>query len=209
MKNQELTISVENAIKAYNGTDEKGKKMLEALFGKETFIPKDIKDRIKTFDDACNALGEDNPLVLLYDVFQNEIATTESRKDDADVLAYLKLRIIAAALNEGWKPEFTEDEVRWYPWFWLYTKDEWNRLDEGVKKYGRVLGRSSNSGDVGGGLACASAIYASSNSGASRGSRLAFKSEELAEYCGKQFVDIWLDYLVGKELSNGQGVAQG
>ena len=197
MKNQELTISVENAIKAYNGTDDKGKKMLEALFGKETFIPEDIKDRIKTFDDACNALGEDNPLVLLYDVFQNEIATTESRNDDADVLAYLKLRIIAAALNEGWKPQFTEDEVRWYPWFWLYTKDEWNRLDEGVKKFGRVLGRSSDSGGVGGGLACAGARYASSNSGTGVGSRLAFKSEELAEYCGKQFVDIWIDFLIG------------
>lgn len=197
MKNQELTISVENAIKAYNGTDDKGKKMLEALFGKETFIQKDIKDRIKTFDDACNALGEDNPLVLLYDVFQNEIATTESRNDDADVLAYLKLRIIAAALNEGWKPEFTEDEVRWYPWFWLYTKDEWNRLDEGVKKFGRVLGRSSYYGLVYGGLACAYASYASSGSYTNNGSRLAFKSEELAEYCGKQFVDIWIDFLIG------------
>ncbi|MBR6931119.1 MAG: hypothetical protein IKH61_12975 [Bacteroidales bacterium] len=197
MKNQELTISVENAIKAYNGTDDKGKKMLEALFGKETFIPKDIKDRIKTFDDACNALAEDNPLVLLYDVFQNEIATTESRNDDADVLAYLKLRIIAAALNEGWKPEFTEDEVRWYPWFWLYTKDEWNRLDEGVKKYGRVLGRSSYDGHVYGGLACANADVASSCSSTNHGSRLAFKSEELAEYCGKQFVDIWIDFLIG------------
>ena len=197
MKNQELTISVENAIKAYNGTDDKGKKMLEALFGKETFIPKDIKDRIKTFDDACNALGEDNPLVLLYDVFQNEIATTESRNDDADVLAYLKLRIIAAALNEGWKPQFTEDEVRWYPWFCLYTKDEWNRLDEGVKKFGRVLGRSYNYGSVYGGLAYACAFSASSNSYTYYGSRLAFKSEELAEYCGKQFVDIWIDFLIG------------
>ena len=197
MKNQELTISVENAIKAYNGTDDKGKKMLEALFGKETFIQKDIKDRIKTFDDACNALGEDNPLVLLYDVFQNEIATTESRNDDADVLAYLKLRIIAAALNEGWKPEFTEDEVRWYPWFWLYTKDEWNRLDEDVKKFGRVLGRSYDDGYVSGGLAYANANNASSNSFTYYGSRLAFKSEELAEYCGKQFVDIWIDLLIG------------
>ena len=197
MKNQELTISVENAIKAYNGTDDKGKKMLEALFGKETFIHEDIKDRIKTFDDACNALGEDNPLVLLYDVFQNEIATTESRNDDADVLAYLKLRIIAAALNEGWKPQFTEDEVRWYPWFWIYTKDEWNRLDEGVKKFGRVLGRSSRNGNVHGGLACAYAYPASSSSSTRYGSRLAFKSEELAEYCGKQFVDIWIDFLIG------------
>ena len=199
MKNQELTISVENAIKAYNGTDEQGKKMLEALFGKETFIPEDIRDRIKTFDDACNALGDDHPFVLLYEVFSNEVATMESKYNDQDVLAYLKLRIVTAALNEGWEPKFTEDEIRWFPWFWLYTKEEWDNLDEDTKKYGRVLGRSYISGNVIGGLAYAYANYASSNSTTYYGSRLAFKSEELAVYCGKQFVDIWLEYLVGKD----------
>lgn len=194
---KEMKISVENAINAYNGADANGKKMLEALFGKETFIPKDIKDRIKTFDDACNALGEDNPLVLLYDVFQNEIATAESHNGDKDVMAYLKLRIIVAALNEGWKPQFTTDEVRWYPWFWLYTKEEWDNLDDDVKESGRVLGRSVSIGYVYGGLAYAPANNASSYSSTSHGSRLAFKSEELAVYCGKQFVDLWIDFLIG------------
>lgn len=32
---------------------------------------------------------------------------------------------------------------------------------------------------------------------ANDGSRLAFKTRELAEYCGKQFMDIWCDYLFG------------
>lgn len=192
----EMKISVENAIKAYNGADANGKKMLEALFGKEVFQPKDIRERIKTFEDACNALGEDNPLVLLYDVFQNELATTESRIGDTDVLAYLKLRIIVAALNEGWVPQFTVDEYRWYPWFWLYTKEEWDNLDADVKKYGRVLGRSNDGGVVPGGLAFAGANLASSTS-PNGGSRLAFKSEDLAVYCGQQFVDIWFDFLIG------------
>ena len=173
--------------------------MLEALFGKETFIPEDIRDRIKTFDDACNALGDDHPFVLLYEVFSNEVATMESKYIDQDVLAYLILRIVTAALNEGWEPKFTEDEIRWFPWFWLYTKEEWDNLDEDTKKYGRVLGRSYHNGHVYGGLAYASAANASSYSYTFYGSRLAFKSEELAVYCGKQFVDIWLEYLVGKD----------
>jgi len=193
----EMKISVENAIKAYNGADANGKKMLEALFGKEVFQPKDIRERIKTFEDACNALGDDNPLVLLYDVFQNEIATTDSNYGDTDVLAYLKLRIIVAALNEGWVPQFTEDELRWYPYFWFYTKEEWDNLGDEVKKYGRVLGRSSGNGFVNGGLAYASAPSASSFSITYVGSRLAFKSEDLAVYCGKQFSDIWIDFLIG------------
>lgn len=202
MENNELKISVENARNAYNGADENGKKMLEALFGKEAFMPKDIKERVKTFEDACKALGDDHPFVLLYDVFTNEIATTESRYDDQDVLAYLKLRIVTAALNEGWEPKFTEDEYRYYPWFYFYTEEEWKELDEATKKYGRVLGRSHSSGYVGGGLAYASALYASSSSGTGFGSRLAFKTRELAEYCGKQFFDLWIDFFVGKEQSH-------
>ena len=188
---EELKISVENAKKAYSESDENGKKLLKNLFGEGVFVPKDIKERIKTFEDACNALGEDHKFVREFDSISNEM-------DDAstDLLSYLKLRIIAAALNEGWEPQFTKDEYRYYPWFYLYTKDEWNRLDDETKQYGRVLARSSNYGSANAGVACASAYYASSNSSSFYGSRLAFKNRELAEYCGKQFFDIWFDFLL-------------
>ena len=188
----ELKISVENAKNAYNGADENGKKMLETLFGKELFVPQDIKERIKTFEDACNVLGADHKFVREFDSISNEMGDAS-----IDLLSYLKLRIIVAALNEGWEPQFTEDEYRWYPWFWLYTKDEWDQLSAEKKKYGRVLGRSNHSGNAGGGVACASAFGASSFAHAHCGSRLAFKSEELAEYCGKQFADIWFDFHLG------------
>lgn len=53
---------------------------------------------------------------------------------NSDVVAYLKLRIITAALNEGWEPQFTQDEDRWFPWHVLWTEeelssksDEWKR----------------------------------------------------------------------------------
>ena len=42
------------------------KKMLENLFGKEMFRPKNIMERIKTFDDAFKELGENHPLVKEY-----------------------------------------------------------------------------------------------------------------------------------------------
>lgn len=75
--------------------------------------PKDVMERIKTFEDALNELGRSHPLVCQY----NNIDDV-----DSDLSAYLKLRIIVAALNEGWTPKFTEDEYRFYPWFFsLYT----------------------------------------------------------------------------------------
>ena len=87
--------------------------------------PKDIMERIKTFKDALNELGRNHPLVFQY----NNIDDV-----DSDLTAYLKLRIIVAALNEGWTPKFTEDECRYYPYFYLYTKDEVERMDEDKKK---------------------------------------------------------------------------
>ena len=59
-----------------------------------------IMERIKTFEDACNALGDEHPLVTQYRL------TAGAYKGDPmteDFIAYLKLRIIVAALNEGWE----------------------------------------------------------------------------------------------------------
>jgi len=146
---------------------------------------KDVTERIKTFEDAYNELGEDHPLVKEY-CWQNDDTS-------ADLLAYLRLRIICAALNEGWQPKFTENEKRWYPWFYIYTKEELDKMSE--EERSRVVGRSSSYSNANGGLVYAIANHASSNSFSDRGSRLTFKSEELAVYCGKQFIDIWTDFL--------------
>ena len=94
---------------------------------------KDVKERIKTFEDACREIGID--------------AEAWSRDKislglEPDVLAFLKLRIIVKALNEGWEPQFIEDEYRYYPWFILYTGEEYNKLDEEEKS--RVVYRSYN-----------------------------------------------------------------
>lgn len=150
--------------------------------------PKNVMERIKTFEDACNELGIDH----------NE--WMQDKKElglEADVIAYLKLRIIAAALNEGWKPQFTTDEYRYFPWFCLYTQSEIDEMNEEDKS--RVVYRSNNSASADGGVACADTSYDSSDTYASFGSRLAFKTRELAEYAGRQFVEIWADYVFKPE----------
>ena len=108
-------------------------------------------------------------------------------------MAFLKLRIIVKALNEGWEPRFTEDECRYYPWFILYTGEEYNKLDEEEKS--RVVYRSNYSASALGGVSFANALNDSSYANAVIGVRLAFKTSELAAYCGRQFLDIWADFV--------------
>ena len=185
----EITIQKDKLLAAYNGASDEQKQLLESMFGKETFKSENVMDRIKTFEDACEELGNEHPFVKSYEKYVNTASGEE-----ADVIAYLKLRIICAALNEGWKPQFTEDECRWYPWFSICSKKEYEKLDEEQKQKCRVVGRSSYRYSIASsGLVFAN--YASSFSVSGYGSRLAFKTRELAEYCGKQFIDIWADFL--------------
>ena len=145
---------------------------------------KDVRKRIKTFEDACREIGID------AEAWNRDKISLGL---EPDVLAFLKLRIIVKALNEGWEPRFTEDECRYYPWFILYTREEYNKLDEEEKS--RVVCRSSVNAYALGGVSCAFASYDSSYSSASIGVRLAFKTSELAAYCGRQFLDIWADFV--------------
>lgn len=169
--------------------------------GKTVLVMVDEKDnrpvteRIKTFEDACNELGEDHPMVSVYDALVTRANGEQSLAEwmGKDVVAFLKLRIITEALNEGWHPKFTEDEYRYYPWFYIYTKEEYDNFSEEEKR--RCVGRAGYNASAGGGLVCANAADASSFSDAGSGARLAFSNRDLAEYAGKQFIDIWADFV--------------
>lgn len=188
---KELKISAENALAAYNNTDANGRELLEHLFGKEIFA-QDIKDKVKTFEDAVAILGDEHPLVAQFRVIESSFKEADN---NLHLFAYARLVIIAEALNEGWKPKFDGDECRYYPWFYIYTKKEYEELDEDEKKECRVVGRSNYNANAYGGVVYAYANNASLSSYTSSGSRLAFKTRELAEYCGKQFIDIWEKFL--------------
>lgn len=182
-------INIDILKEFYNSSSTETKNNLEQFFGKEPFKPKDITEQVRTFEDAVAILGNDNQAVVDYYAITNVTCTK-------DILAFAKLRIIAGALNEGWKPTFEEKEYRYYPWFCIYTKEEYKKLNENKKKASRVVGRSDGSAIAIGGVGFANANVASSYSSTNCGSRLVFKSMELAEYCGKQFIDIWADYLL-------------
>ena len=189
---ERISIQRENVMNAYKQATEEEKTMLENMFGKEMFQPKNIMERVRTFDDACELLGEEHSYVQEYrGVANNNFDFTQ------DIIAYLKLRIICAALNEDWKPTFSDDECTYYPWFFFYTKDEYDELDEDVKKECHIIGRLHKTLSQNGGIVFVSAINAASNTYSHYGFMIAFKTLELAKYCGKQFIDIWSDYLFG------------
>ncbi len=145
----------------------------------------DIKERVKTFDDACR---------LVHGKTEKEWEEeNETDKFDPDILAYLKLRIIAKALNEGWEPKFTTDEYRWFPWFVLYTQSEIDKMSE--EKRRRVVLRGFVDSGSQGGVACAICDCDSSYAYANFGSRLAFTDEATARYAGQQFTEIWADFV--------------
>lgn len=196
-----MEIKKENVLAALNTASESAKEVILALFPelKEETAQKaekrPITERIKTFEDACRELGEEHPFIQAYRQLL-EIATCEDYMREtfgADTVSYLKLRIICAALNEGWEPKFTEDEWRYYPWFWLYTQDEINDMNEDEKTDRRLM--STGDYQTGyAGLACATSTNAPSPATTHFGSRLCLKSDTLAVYCGKQFIDIWADF---------------
>lgn len=154
--------------------------------------PKDVMERIKTFDDACKELGEEHEFVKHWRWLE------KSGPDCRDIIAYFKLRIIVAALNEGWEPQFTKDEYRYFPWFYFYTEEEIENMCEENKQNLFILPSTADYG----GVAFADAHYDSSSPHSSFGSRLAFKNSELAKYAGKRFIEIWADYIYLSQSQN-------
>ena len=155
-----LEITRQAAIKAHDEASTKGKTLLENLFGKRVF-QKDIKERIKTFDDVIRELGDDP------EEFKNAISIME----EPDEIAYVKLKLIAKALNEGWTPDWSNGEWdKWYPWF---------DMDDSSSA-GRFSFRGSDD----------------RHSGSFVGSRLCFKSDELADYAGTQFLELYRELFV-------------
>lgn len=169
-------------------------KTIAVLVDEEVKDDRPVTERIKTFEDACVALnkraeaGDETAGDLLADY--------ESNRDNIlckEMLACMKLFIIVAALNEGWEPKLEKDEYRYYPWFRLYTKDEYEKLSEEEK--GRAVLRSGHNTNASYGVACVGASLASSSSHASCGARLAFRTRELALYAGEQFAEEFADFL--------------
>lgn len=161
------------------------KNVLAALFCKpEDRIKPSLDDykSIKTYEDACEALGEE-PVGDLGDHV------------DKHIIALIKLETISRALwGKDWQPKPDPDGSKYfyYPWFALYTQSEMDSMSE--EDRGALLGASAGNGaSAGFGYLCAHTR--SSSSDARIGFRLCQETEEKAKYFGVQFKEIWADYL--------------
>jgi len=103
-----LKIKKEDSVKAYKSADKEHRKLLEDLFGKDTFKScLKITERIKTFDDVLSDNGIDKIS------FDNSVTTLSE-----DETAYRMIKLICKTLNEGWEPDWDDsNECKYYPWF--------------------------------------------------------------------------------------------
>lgn len=185
-----IDFTPEQLVAFYRSTSTDGRKAVKEALGEQFSEALPATERVKTYEDAVWELGNDHPLVEAASSAEWRFTNSE----DKDIIAYLKLRVIVAALNDGWKPQFVPGELRWYPWYELISKDEYDAMSEDEKQERRCVGRSDFNANAHGGLVFSSADYASSFSYADSGSRLAFKSEALAEYAGKQFAELFANF---------------
>ena len=196
-----MEIKKENIVNAYAKGDNSVKEMLRTMFPDIKFETaqaaenRPVTERIKTFEDARRELGDKHPFVATYNFFYEgcEEWSKDNKPNKADEIAYHKLRIITAALNEGWQPKFTKDEWRWYPWFYLYTEGELAGMDDEWKQSHTVIATGDYDTEYAG-FASAYSDYAPSGTAAAFGSRLCYRSEALADYSGRQFADLWADF---------------
>lgn len=189
-----MEIDIKNIMAAYETATESEKILLSTLFpdlslGHTEKAPDDrpVTERIKTFEDAMLALGEEHPLVKEWHCGENL---------SSDLEAYLQLRVICAALNEGWEPQFTEDELRWFPWHYLWSESELDEKSDEWKADRHLIMIGDKYQSEYAGLAYADSSNAPSHSAPPVASRLCLKSEALATYCGKQFIDLWAAFLL-------------
>lgn len=144
---------------------------------------KDYKT-IKTYEDACTALGEK----------VDEVTLTNAGVPK-HIIALMKLELVCKALWGGEVkvyPDPNGNRTYYYPWFALYTKDEVERMDS--EERGCLLSASADTG-ASAGFGCLNAAIRSSYSYAYGGFRLCLDTYEKARYFGTQFLELWTEYL--------------
>ena len=178
------------------------KDFMESLFGKKVFEAAkptlDDYKTIRTYEDACEALGEtpilsENRKKALCAKFPDHYDFRQNMPNH--IIALMKLETISRALwgrNFQPKPDGEGSKVYWYPWFALWTKKEVE--DMNPEQRGALLSAAANAG-AGAGFGSLYAIYRSSYANANFGFRLCQETEEKAKYFGQQFIELWAEYL--------------
>lgn len=194
----EITINKDKLAEVYQNASAETKEALKALFGHESnFISKpkptlDDYTTIRSYEDACEALGEEplpyepNPIMTLYGI---------DYEVPPHIIALMKLETISRALwGRTWNPEPDADGLKlfYYPVFALYTQQEIENMNEDER--GGVLSAGASDGAPAG-FGFLSTYSRSSNATAHAGFRLCQETREKALYFGKQFLELWAEYL--------------
>lgn len=129
---------------------------------------------LKVFEDACKIVGLDGEQVNKLIAEWMKMILVIPNLTDASVEAYVRITIVVRAANQitndgkPWVPNWKDsNEAKYAPWFDLSGPS-------GFRFNGCVIWLS---------LSCV-------------GSRLCFKTYETAEYIGKQFEDLYRQFMV-------------
>ena len=118
---------------------------------------------IKTFEDACAKIGIEPTVPEIKGVIGDMIKP---------MVAYYKLVIIFLAINNGWKPDWSDyNQYKYYPWFGVLSS----------------------------GFGFSGSLYVFAYSLTYVGSRLCADTREKALYMAKQFKDLYQEYLLYSE----------
>ena len=143
---------------AYANACDGVKDFMESLFGKKVFEAAkptlDDYKTIRTYEDACEALGEtpilsENRKKVLCAKFPDHYDFRQNMPNH--IIALMKLETISRALwgrNFQPKPDGEGSKVYWYPWFALWTKKEVE--DMNPEQRGALLSASAHTGATAG-----------------------------------------------------------
>ena len=191
MENKKLSLSIEEARHLYNSNDENIRNIALKAYSKEQLSFDFTK--IKTFEDACKALGLDYKKCLGK---ANQLAN-----DSKASAAMYKLNIVRKALNFGHVLHFTknpENSHIYYPYNPFITKSSTHYKSEISSGKMEVIGKIKSKGEeynvLGGytnaggnaGLGCLYSAYGVGYADTSVGF-LGCANKEIAQHLGKYF----------------------
>jgi len=167
---------------------------MEKEITKENTLP--VWERIKTLEDAIREIGEDHETV-------RDLRLCKGVKGDVE--AYLQLRIITAAYNEGWKPKI--GQWKYTPYLRLYKDLETAkemRGEDAIEIPSAVRACLLGGSAVIDALAGLAGVYSGNAPGyasVSVSPRLCFKTPELAKASMRNFIDIWCRYILPTKVA--------
>lgn len=170
----------------YINSNPDGKRAIRKELGEQFSEILPVTKRIKSFEEAKAELGVAHESVKMYDDLYWKF------KSSSDLLAFIKLRVIIAALNEEWTLDASEETQFWYPTFRHFSPDELET--PGAKEIREDMHMMTDHSGKPHGFIYAGTINLSTSAITATTASLTFKSKELAEYAGKQFLKIYADY---------------